>query len=242
MEIIVLVKQMIDLDQIKIDSNGKPIVDNLPYKTETLSRNAIEAAVQLKEKYGGNVKSLTFGNEKATSVIKEGLAMGVDEAYLLTGYEHSDPLATGKVLASKIKSMNYDIIILGNKSVDSYTGLLPGILSRLLNVRLASNAVSIELNNGNVNVLSSQNINYLEELKMPLIVSVAQEINTPRLPTIMQIMSASKKKINIENAKPEYNDIKVLSNTAPKSERKRIIYKDDKGIDEIANVLRGVSK
>ncbi|WP_153274095.1 electron transfer flavoprotein subunit beta/FixA family protein [Picrophilus oshimae] len=242
MEIIVLVKQMIDLDQIKIDSSGRPITENIPYKTEILSKNAIEAAVQLKEKYGGHVVSITFGNEKAGQVVKEALAMGVDESYIITGYDHSDPLATGKVLASKIKSMNYDVIILGNQSADSYTGLLPGILSGLLNINIISNAISIEIDNNKVRVTSAQGVNYLEETNMPVIISVAQEINTPRLPTIMQIMAASKKKINIEESKPEYNDVKILSNLAPKSERKKIIYKDDNGIDEIAKVLKGVSR
>ena len=61
MDIAVLVKQTVDMDQIKLNDENEPIMDNLPLKMDILSKNAIEAAVQLKEKYGGKVTGIIFG-------------------------------------------------------------------------------------------------------------------------------------------------------------------------------------
>ncbi len=79
---------------------------------------------------------------------------------------------------------------------------------------------------------------------MPCIVSVTQEINQPRLPPVLQIMAAGRKPINTEQA--SLIDLpagKVLSNLAPKSERKRLIFEDvEKGSEEVAKVIRGEIK
>ncbi len=242
MDIIVLIKQTVDMDQIKLNDSNEAITENLPLKTDILSKNAIEAAVQLKEKYGGNVTGIIFGTEKATSSMKEAYAMGVDDGYIIKGYEKSDPLITSKVLSDKIKTIKNDLIILGNQSSDSYSGLLQGLLASKLNVSLLSNAIKIEINNGNVDVTTeSENEDIIMESPLPAIISVAQEINEPRLPNVMKIMAAGRKNINIEDTDIKYgDDDKILSNKAPENKRKKIVYEDSKGIDEIAKILRVV--
>ena len=78
---------------------------------------------------------------------------------------------------------------------------------------------------------------------MPVVISVTQEINEPRLPPVMQIMQAGKKPINTEASTLAGREVKVLSNKAPKSERKKLIFEDvDKGIAEIAKVIREESR
>ncbi len=242
--IIVLVKQIIDIDQIRNDpKTGEPLLQNIPLRIENLSKNAIEAGVQLKEKSGGKVTCIIFGTDKANAAMKEAYAMGVDEGYIIKGYKGNNPQRTAKILSEKIKALgNNSVIILGNQSADSYTGMLPGMLSSMLDIPLLGNAVSIEADGNNLKV--KRVLDESDEIissPAPCVISVTQEINQPRLPPVLQIMAAGRKPINMEDAKDEDVPVpKVLSNLAPKSERKREIYEDvDKGVEAVAKAIRG---
>lgn len=242
MNIIVLVKQMRDLEQIKSDpATGEPQVSRAPFKMETLSENAVEAAVQLKEKYGGKVTAIIFGDENSSQIMKKAYAVGVDDGIIITGYKENNPSYTAEVIAQQIRKMQHDIIILGNQSADSVSGLLPGYLSGLLKEPVLGNAISIAFADGKVSVKSiHEDSNVEEEAAVPVIVSVTQEINQPRLPPVMQIMQAGRKPITTVKADIQGSPIsETISNRAPKSERKRIIFEDQaKGVEEVVKVIR----
>ncbi|AKA48014.1 electron transfer flavoprotein subunit beta [uncultured archaeon] len=242
--IAVLIKQIPDIDQMKTDQNtGEPMTQNLPLRIENLSKNAIEAAVQLKEKNGGKVTGLIFGTDRSNAAMKEAYAMGVDEGFVITGYQDNSPALTAKVLAGKLKGMEHDMVILGNQSADTYTGLLPGMLSSLLGEPLIGNAISVEPADGQVKVTRVlEDHNVILSSKLPAIISVAQEINEPRLPPVLQIMAAGRKPINSEQAGiNEESGVKVLSDRAPKSDRKREVYEDpEKGIPEVVKAIKEV--
>ena len=245
-DVVVLVKQMPDLEQVKPDpSTGEPQLKNVPLKLENLSENSVEEAVRLKEKYGGKVTALIFGNELSGAIMKKAYAMGVDEGFILTGYQGNDPTLTAKVLAAKIKVIKHDVILLGNQSADSISGLLAGKLSTELGIPLLGNANSVEVDGSSVKVKRAlEENNLIIQANFPVVVSVTQEINEPRLPPVMQIMAAGRKPIN--NEKPTVDGdrgLTILSNKAPKSERKKIVIEDlDKGIAEVAKVIREESR
>ncbi len=244
--IIVLIKQIPDLELIKVNpSTGEPILDGVPYRFENLSKNAVETAVRIKEKNGGKITAILFGNDKATQVMKEAYAMGVDEGFIITGYQESNPIITARVLSEKIKQIPHDMVILGNQSADSMTGLLPGMVSSLINEPLLSSAVSLEVNNRTAKISSGTEREVLEmEAQMPVVISVAQEINEPRFPPVMQIIAAGRKKINIESSQIKSESMtKLVSRKAPKSDRKRIVFEDvDKGAQEVAKVIKEVAR
>ncbi len=238
---IVLIKVIPDLEQIKADQNGSINTKNIPLRIETLSENSIEAAVQLREKHGGKVTGIIFGAQESIPIMKKAYAMGVDDGFVITGYQGNNPHLTATVLSKKIKSMPHDIIVMGNQSADSYTGLLPGMLAAALGYTLIGNAVSIVPVERKIRVkkfLESKNVDV--EAPLPAVVSVAQEINEPRLPPVMQIMAAGRKQILTESVTPSQdNSVKVISNTAPKSERRKNIFeKPEEGIPAIAKVLK----
>jgi electron transfer flavoprotein beta subunit len=241
-DVIVLVKQMPDLELIKPDpSTGEPMVKNVQLRMETLSENAVEAAVQIKEKHGGKVTAIIFGDAQSPAIMKKAYAMGVDEGFVITGYTGNNPSYTARVLAAKIAGIKHDIIIMGNQSADSISGLLPGMISRLTGEPLLGNAVSVQIDGGNARVkrvLEDRDVTIMS--KLPVVVSVTQETNQPRLPPVMQILAAGRKPINTEKAAlPPEDYTKILSNRAPKSERKKIIFEDvDKGVPELAKVLK----
>jgi electron transfer flavoprotein beta subunit len=240
--IIVLIKQILDIDQMKIDqSTGEPITQGVPLRIENLSKNAIEAAVRIKEKFGGKVIGIIFGTEQSTTAMKEAYAMGVDDGFVITGYAGKNPSLTARVLSDKIKSVPHDLIILGNQSADTYTGLLPGKLSALLGMPLLGNAISIDLDADGVKVtrvLEDENV--ILASKLPALVSVAQEINEPRLPPVLQIIKAGKRQITVESAvQVTASPVKVISNKAPRSDRKREVYEDvEKAVPEVVKVIK----
>ncbi len=238
--IVVLIKQIIDIDQLKTDSSGKPVTAGIPMRLENLSKNAIEAGVRLKEKYGGKVTGVIFGTEAATSAMKESYAMGVDDGIIITGYKGNNPVITAKAITSIVAKLNADMIILGDQSADSYTGMLPGLISSYMNIPLLGNANSIEIEGKAVRITQVQEThNTVIEADMPVVVSVTQEINEPRLPPVLQIMAAGRKPIRNEKFDGSFSNINVLSNIAPKSERKRKIFeKVDEGIPEIVKVIK----
>ena len=84
MNILVCVKQVLDLNQIRIKADtGEPVISGVPYRLSEFDKNALEAAITLKEKHGGKVTALSFGTSKLKETIKEALAMGADEAMLI---------------------------------------------------------------------------------------------------------------------------------------------------------------
>ncbi len=241
-DIIVLVKQMHDLEQIKPDpSTGEPMLEKSPFKMETISENAVEAAVQLKEKYGGKVTALLFGNSEAGQIMKKAYAMGCDDGYVITEYTGNNHLYTSQVLAEKIKTIKHDLILLGNQSADSVTGMLAGRLSAILGEPVLGNAVSIEIEGEDAKIKRVlEKNNYYVKTHLPAIISVTQEINEPRLPPVMRIMQAGRKPINSEKTTvQEIKNFTVVSNKAPISERKKLIFEDvDKGIEEVVKVIK----
>ncbi len=240
--IIVLIKQILDIDQMKTNpSTGEPITEGVPMRIENLSKNAIEAAVRIKEKSGGKVTGIIFGGEQSSSAMKEAYAIGVDEGIVIKGYKGKNPSVTAKVLSDKIRTLPYDMVILGNQSADTYTGLLPGKLSSLLNVPLLGNAVSIEPGEKEVKVTRVlEDHNVILKGNFPVIISVSQEINEPRLPAVLQIIKAGKREIKMEIATiQDSSSIKVLSDKAPKSERKKEVYEDpEKAIPVLTRVIK----
>lgn len=240
--IAVLIKVIPDLEQIKPSpGTGEIRTEKVPLRLDILSEHAIEAAVQIKEKYGGKVVGYIFGSAESAPLMKKAYAMGVDEGIVITGYRGNNPVFTSEVLSNKLKTSQFDIIVLGNQSADTYTGLLPGMIAYRINARLLGNALSVEIENREVRVRRSLEKKIeITKAQMPVVISVTQETNQPRLPPVMQIMAAGRKTIPIEahNGQPdEY--IVMKSNRAPKSERKKLIFeKPEEGIQAVAKAIK----
>ena len=117
--IIVLVKQVPEMDKVKFDTE-KGKIDRSSAKGEVnpLDLNALEAAIQMKEKLGGTVTAISMGPPQAESALRDVLARGLDRAILLTDrrFGGADTLATSYTLASAIRKIGkFDFIICGEK-------------------------------------------------------------------------------------------------------------------------------
>ncbi|MBM4761276.1 electron transfer flavoprotein subunit beta/FixA family protein [Bacillus sp. B15-48] len=199
MEILVCVKQVPDTEEIKIDLDAGTLKDGYPTIINPYDKNALEAAVQLKEAVGGKVTVLSLGIDKAKAALKECVSVGADEAVLVNDplFEGADSLATSKILAAAINKLGqFDLILCGNQAIDTDAGQVGPQLAEHLKVAQATNVAKIEAKDGAV-IVNRELDEGIEvvEVKLPAVCTVLDSINEPRLATIKTKMAANKAKI-----------------------------------------------
>jgi electron transfer flavoprotein beta subunit len=249
MNIIVCAKQVVDVSEIKIDTNtNKPILTGIPVKISDIDKNAMEEAIKIKEKHGGKITTITIGPLTAKEKIKELLAMGADEAIIIPPPENADYYIVGKLISTAIQKIGtYDIILCGEASIDLFSGqIAPRIAGELQisqityvqNLNVEKDKVIAERNLGDTAVTI--------ETPFPVLISVTKEINEPRLPSLMQILASANKPIHEwkltdipqTSLQPMITklDVKGVS-----MERKNVLYQDD--LDEsIKNLVKDLAK
>ena len=200
MRIIVTVKQVPDTNNITIDpKTGTLNREGVPAIINPEDKNAIEAALSLKEKHPGTtIIVLSMGPPQAEKALREALAMGADEAILLSdrNFAGADTLATAYALSCAIKKIkNYDLIIGGRQAIDGDTAQTGPQISEFLKIPQITYVNEIKIEGKSVLARSSfGNIRRLVEAKLPALLTVTKEINRPRYPTIRGIVSAYREK------------------------------------------------
>ncbi|MEM1525420.1 MAG: electron transfer flavoprotein subunit beta/FixA family protein [Nitrososphaerales archaeon] len=248
MKIVVCAKYALDVAELKI-SSGKPVLEGARRKVSDIDKNAIEAAISIKEKYGGIIKVLCFGPMSAKEGLKELLAMGADEAYLIEDPSEGmlDTAATVEALALAIQKMDgFDLILCGEATIDGYTSQVGPRLAERLKVPQITYVRSIKIDGNNVIAERDlEDVYQTVKVPMPLLITVTREINTPRIPNLMAILKASKKPITIwkiedlglsKDKLEQISSLHTLSLEGFTVERKRIIIKD-KPVDEAVQEL-----
>jgi electron transfer flavoprotein beta subunit len=233
--IIVCLKQAVDVSQLKFDSASRQLLTaSAPRKMSDFDKNGLEEAIKIKEKLGdAEVCTVTVSSEDAKAVLREGLAMGADRAYLVSdpGLRDMDTAGTAYVLSEAVRKIGeYSLILCGETSLDSFSGLVGPRLAELLNLPQMTSVRKITVEGDTV--IAERTLEEAVETmkaKMPALVSVTREINQPRIPSLMMIMRASKKEIVTWTA-PDLNlqkdkigsKIELIEVLAPKTERKKI--------------------
>jgi electron transfer flavoprotein beta subunit len=252
MDLIVCLKQVPDLQQIRIKKETRePVTEGVPLVFGEMDKNALEEAVKIKEKSGGTVTVLSIGSLKLKDTIKEALAAGADQAYLMIdpGYDNLDSGPKAELLAAAVRKIGkFDLILLGEGSADNYSGQTGPRLAQLLGLPLLSYVKQLEPGNGKVKAVRNME-QYMEtvESELPAIVTVTSGINQPRIPSLMQILKAAKKPITeLKPAdigvNPEQVNRKqtvLVSNLAPVEQRQMVILEGAKeeNLDTVVNAL-----
>lgn len=234
MNIVVAMKQVPDLQQVRI-RNREPVMEGVPFTLGIIDKNALEAGIQLKESTGSNLIVVSAGNEEVEETIKEALAAGADEAYLvlddkLDGMESS---LTASLLAAIIQKIdNVDLVLFGEGSGDNYSGQVGSRVAEILGLPQVGYASKIELDGTVARITRSlEDCEELLEVQLPVVVTVKGDINEPRIPSVSQILKAGRKPkeildlddLGIEIAGDK--KISTLSNLAPETNRKRVAVK-----------------
>jgi electron transfer flavoprotein beta subunit len=246
---IVCLKQAVDVSQLKVDPNTRQLITaGAPKKMSDFDKNALEEAIRIKEKLGGaELFTLTISSEDPKAILREALAMGADKAYVISdpSVQEVDTSGTAYILAEAVKKIGgCDLILCGEASLDSFSGLVGPRLGELLNLPQITSVKKLVVENDViVGERAVEDANETIKSKMPALVTVTREINQPRIPSLMMIMKASKKEIvpwsladlNIPKEKlgPK---IQVIEALAPKSERKKIKITGET-VQEIAEKL-----
>ena len=241
-------KQAVDVSQLKVDPATRQLVTaGAPKKMSDFDKNALEEAIRIKEKLGGEIITLTVSSEDAKAVLREGLALGADKAYWLNdpALQGTDTLGTAYVLAEMVKKIGeFDLILCGDSSLDSFSGLVGPRLSEMLNVPQITSVGKVTVEGDAVIAERSlEDASETVKAKMPALISVTREINQPRIPSLMMIMKASKKEIvawslkdlNV-TAEKIGSRIEIISVLAPKMDRKKIKVTGE-SVQEIAEKL-----
>ncbi|MBT9155325.1 MAG: Caffeyl-CoA reductase-Etf complex subunit CarD [Firmicutes bacterium] len=200
MEFVVCVKQVPNTTEVKIDPETNTLIrQGVPSIVNPFDKNAVEAALRLREQHGGKVTVISMGPPQAEEALRECLAMGADEAILVSdrAFAGADTLATSYTLATAIEKMgHFDLIICGKQAIDGDTAQVGPELAEHLDIPQATYASKIEIADGNVRIEREheEGIEVLET-RLPLLISVVKSINEPRLPTVKGTMKASRKAI-----------------------------------------------
>jgi len=201
MNVAVLIKQVPEIALIKVDeAANKVVLPQGPGVVNPLDEFAVEEGLRLKEKTGGKCIVMTVGTERAESALRNCLALGVDDAYLLTDdlFAGSDPQAIGRILAAGLKKLgNCDLVLAGKQAIDSDAAQVPGAVAANLDLPQVMFVKKFEsITDGKATVFRMTEEGYdIVDVSLPAIVSVVKEINEPRLPSLKGKMAAKKKVI-----------------------------------------------
>lgn len=203
MEIIVLVKQVPDTTEVKLDpKTGSLIREGVESIINPDDRHALEAAANLKEALGGKVTAISMGPPQAVDAISEALGMGVDQGVLLTdkAFAGADTWATSFTLGKAIEKIGeYDLILCGRQAIDGDTAQIGPQVAEYLKIPQVSYVCEIEEIEEGALVVKRRLEDGFERLqcKLPALLTVIGELNRPRYPLVGRVIDACKEKAPI---------------------------------------------
>lgn len=203
MRIIVCIKQVPEGLDVKVDPITKRIVrEGVKSIINPYDMYAIEEAIRLKEKFGGQSYVISMGPSQAESAIREAIGMGIDYGILLSDkkFAGSDTLATSYTLSLAIKKIgDFDIIICGRETLDGSTGQVgPGIAEHLGIPYITYVSKIINIENGEIECKRLMEDHYeIVKTKLPVLITVIKEINEPRIPSLKNMLRAKKMEIPV---------------------------------------------
>jgi electron transfer flavoprotein beta subunit len=252
MDIIVCLKQNVDIKQVRIKKETRePVLEGLPLLFGDMDKNALEEGVRIKEKEGGKVIALSVGSAKLKDTIKDALAGGADEAVILIDplFANLDSKRTAKILAKAIQKIGkFDLILLGEGSTDNYSGQVGPRLAEFLDLPAITYVRQLEHANNKIKATRNmeESLEVIES-QLPALITVTSGINEPRIPSLMQILKAAQKPLQEWNASSiglaavdlGERDSQVISNLAPVEQRKKVIWdgKLDENVNNLVNSL-----
>ncbi|MFQ5803125.1 MAG: electron transfer flavoprotein subunit beta/FixA family protein [Candidatus Methylomirabilales bacterium] len=233
MRIVVCLKQIIDPElpssQFKIDPaskrqqpNGYPLVIS-PY-----DENALEVALQLREQTAGHVTVLSVGQSSAVSALRKGMAMGADEAALISdpALEGSDAFGIAAALAHGIQKIGAaDLVLCGCESGDWADRIIGPILAETLGIPCVTYVARMERHNGHMRAQRVVEEGYeMWEIAPPLVLTIlSHESNVPRYPKVKDIMTASRRPIPTWSLSDIGLDMGRVGNAATRVEIQELI-------------------
>jgi len=194
------------MEKVKFDVETKRVDrSSAPKITNPLDLHAIEEAVRVKERVGGTITAISMGPPSAESTLRETLARGADKAVLLadTKFAGADTLATSYTLASAIRKLGgFDLIFCGEKTIDGDTGQVGPEVSEHLGIPLVTYVTKVLKVSDDEIVVESEldDYRYRVKVKPPVLLTLTKDANTPRLPSLRDVLRAKKAPVEVWSA------------------------------------------
>jgi electron transfer flavoprotein beta subunit len=239
--IVVLLRDAVDPSDIKVDpTTRRPAIEVAKRRIGELDKRALEEALRIREKVGGEVCTLTVGDERSKTALLEALAMGADRAYLVSVGADAwvDALTTSLLLEVALRRLSpYDLILCGEMSLDSLSSQIGPRLAELLDLPQVTYVKQLAVEGDKLRAVRDlEDADEVVQVELPAVVSVSREINEPRIPSLMSIMRAKSKPIITLDAPslglpseeiPRDRAIEVIGVEALRVERKRVMVKGE---------------
>ncbi len=216
MKIVVCIKQVPNTNEIKIDPVTNTLKrDGVPSIINPDDKTAVEAALQLKEKYGATVTVITMGPGQAEKALREALAMGADEAFLITdrAFAGSDTLATSTIIAAAIKKLGADVVFCGRQAIDGDTAQVGPQIAEHLGVPQITYAAAISYDaDREVLIVKRQFEDRYQTLEVRgnCLITVLSTLDKPRYMNVWDIVDQDAKEVGIIT----YKDLEEVLNLA----------------------------
>jgi electron transfer flavoprotein beta subunit len=257
MNILVCLKQTFDTEERITIENGKINEDGVEFIINPYCEYAVEEAIRLKEKHGGEVTVISVGPERAEQAIRKAMAMGADKGILVDIEELDEEIdqhTIAKIIAKTIEEedLEYDIILCGYMSIDDGSAQVGPRLAELLGIPHISTITKLEINGNQVSVEKDVegDVEYIEST-LPILVTAQQGLNEPRYPSLQGIMKAKKKpltRLEIDDLDLDEDEIKAKTETVdlflpPKKQAGKILQGDlSDQVKELVQLLRSEAK
>jgi electron transfer flavoprotein beta subunit len=192
MRIAVCIKQVPNTNEVRINQEtGTLIRDGVPSIINPDDKNAIEAALRLREENSGSVAVLNMGPPQAKEALKEALAMGADEAYLISdrAFGGSDTWATATIVAAALeKTGPYDVIFCGRQAIDGDTAQVGPEIAEFMDIPQVTYVKDICVKGEGFEVTRfTETGDYRLKVKAPVLFTAIKELNIPRYPSVKRI-------------------------------------------------------
>jgi electron transfer flavoprotein beta subunit len=200
MNVLVCVKHVPDTEtRVKVKPDGMSLdLAEANWVINPYDEFAVEEAIQLKEKLGGEVTAVTVGDEEATKTLRQALAMGADKAVLLTdaAFQGGDALGIARVLAAAAKKIPFDLILCGKHAVGDDNQQVGTLMAQLLGIPCVTVVTGLEFEGQSA--LCKREIEGGTEVvkaSLPVLITCQKGLNEPRYPSLKGIMAAKKKEV-----------------------------------------------
>jgi electron transfer flavoprotein beta subunit len=204
MKIVVCVKQVPDMEsKFVVTGDNKVDESQIAFKMNDFDEYAVEAALQLKEKLGGEVIIVSSGPERIVKEIRQAFAMGADWGIHVNdpGIDEGDSYVVSMGIHKAIEKIgDVDLVLTGVMSEDNQCALTPVMLSHLMDLPHCTNIVKLETSGDKSIIVNRElegGLNEVIEMPLPAVLSIQSGINQPRYPTLPGIMKAKKKRLDV---------------------------------------------
>ncbi|MDR1774491.1 MAG: electron transfer flavoprotein subunit beta/FixA family protein [Clostridioides sp.] len=240
MNIVVCLKQVPDTTEVKIDpKTGTLIREGVPSIINPDDKNALEEALALKEEVGAKVTVISMGPAQAQAALTEAVAMGADEAILISdrAFAGADTLATSQALAGTLRKLDYDIVFAGRQAIDGDTAQVGPEIAEHLDIPQITYVEKVDVDGDYLKVQRAWEDGYeVIKVKTPVLLTAIKELNEPRYMHMANIFDIDSKEIKVWSVDDIDVDRSLLGLKGSPTKVKKSSTKEAKGQGELINL------